>query len=240
MRFVRAHCVKPESMEDGSVLSVIVPVLNEEKALPAFLRMVDTWPEGCEVLFTDGGSEDGTLRLLEGRTVVTGAHGRGAQCRLAVQSAQGDCLAFVHVDSVVEAQSIRAIMDALVDGVSWGCLTLRFKDAGPALAFGARMSNLRVRIWGTPFGDQVMFMTRSLYDQVGGMPDLPLMEDYELSRRLAAVVRPRQLPEQVVTSARRFNEGGVMRTMIEMRHLRHLYRSGVPVDELARRYAGSR
>lgn len=218
------------------MLSVIVPVLNEGKLLPAFLRSVRLWPADCELVFADGGSTDNTLQLLEGHNVVEGACGRGAQCRLAMQSAHGEALAFVHADCHVSPGSMQAIIRALDDGVQWGCLTMRFADVGPALAFGAWVSNMRVKVTGIPFGDQAMFMRRDLYEQVGGMPDLPLMEDYELSRRLLKVVRPTQLRETVITSPRRFEEGGVMRTMVQMRHLRHLYRTGVPAEELARRY----
>ena len=81
-----------------------------------------------------------------------------------------------------------------------------------------------------------MFMTRNAYDLVGGMPDLPLMEDYELARRLRAIAWPRQLRAHAFTSARRFEEGGTLRTMAQMRRLRRLYRKGVDANELARLY----
>ena len=221
-------------------LSVIVPVLNEERSLPSFLQVASAWPGACELIFVDGGSADRTLELLAGYEVRSGAHGRGAQCRLGASAAKGRGIAFVHADSIVPAESVQAIVRALDRGVPWGCLTLRFVEAGPILALGAIMSNMRVKLTGIPFGDQVMFMSRSLYDQVGGMPDLPLMEDYELSRRLVAIARPKQLRERVFTSARRFKAGGVFRTMLKMRHLRHLYRAGVPAGELAIRYGEGR
>ena len=218
-------------------LSTIVPVLNEEEALPGFLDSVDRWDCVHEILFADGGSTDATLELLAGRTVIQGAKGRGPQCRLASEHASGDALVFVHVDTLVSPEPMRAIHDALENGTIWGCLTLRFIGGGPAMGFGAAASNARVRVSGIPFGDQVMFMTRQAYDLAGGMPALPLMEDYELSRRLRAIARPKQLSAHAYTSARRFEKGGVLRTMAQMRHLRHLYRKGVDIDEIARLYS---
>lgn len=217
-------------------LSVIVPILNEEEVLPAFLESIAQWNCVDEVLFADGGSYDATLALLKGHAVVSGAHGRGAQCRLGAQQAKGDALAFVHVDSIVPPDSMQAIRDALEGSTQWGCLSLRFNGGSLGMGIGAWCSNMRVRLTGIPFGDQVMFMTRSAYESVGGMPELPLMEDYELSRRLRALSWPRLLPQKVFTSARRFSNDGIIRVAAQMRYLRHLYRKGVDPDELARQY----
>lgn len=221
-------------------LSVIVPVLNEEEALPAFLESAARWSCVDEVLFSDGGSQDATLDMLQDQIVATGAHGRGEQCRLGAQQAKGDALVFVHADSIVPPDSMQAIRDALEAGTLWGCLTLRFDDGSLRMGIGAWGSNMRVRLTGIPFGDQVMFMTRSVYESVGGMPAIPVMEDYELSRRLRALSWPRLLPQKVFTSARRFSDGGVIRVAAQMRHLRHLYRKGVDPDELSRRYKSER
>jgi rSAM/selenodomain-associated transferase 2 len=220
------------------MLSVIVPIYNEEAALPDFLDMASQWDCDCELLFSDGGSADGTLDLLAGRRVVTGAKGRGAQCRLAANQALGQAIVFVHVDSSVPPESMRAIHDAVEAGAGWGCLTLRFTTSTLDRKIGAWWSNARVRCSGIAFGDQVMFMTRELYDQVGGMPAISLMEDYELSRRLRAVMRPKQLPQRTYASPRKFEQGGNLRTMLLMWRLRRMYRRGASPDELAAIYYG--
>ena len=222
-------------------ISVIVPILNEEKSLPAFLRYASQWDGVDEILFVDGGSTDAThdVLLRYGHTALTGASGRGAQCRLGVEWARGDALVFVHADSLVPADSMAAICDALQSGVAWGCLTLRFRSYDLGMKIGAFASNARVRLTGIPFGDQVMFMTRQAYENAGGMPDIPLMEDYELSRRLRSITWPKQLRQKVYTSARRFEEGGALRTMAQMRHLRHLYRKGHDIEEIADLYRSS-
>ena len=218
------------------LISVIIPLLNEEETLPSFLETVNLWDCVDEVLFVDGGSNDATLELLRSHSVITGATGRGLQCRLGVEHARGDAFVFVHADSHVCPESMRAIRDALEAGITWGCLTMHFDSGAPSLRFGAWASNMRVRFSGIPFGDQVMFMTRAAYDAAGGMPDIPIMEDYELARRLRSSSWPKQLPQCVTTSARRFEQHGVFRTMVQMHHLRHLYRSGVNVDTLSQMY----
>ena len=220
-------------------LSVIVPVLNEETTLPAFLETAAQWDCVSEIIFVDGGSSDSTHNLLQGYNVCEGTRGRGAQCRLGAQRARGEGLVFVHVDSVVPRESMRAIRDALNAGVLWGCLTLQFDDTSLKMRIGALGSNARVRFTGIPFGDQVMFMARTVYESVGGMPDLPIMEDYELSRRLRALSWPKQLPQHVCTSARRFTKGGTLKTLLQMRRLRHLYRKGVDASRLSQMYCAT-
>ena len=221
-------------------LSVITPVYNEEDTLPLFLDAAAQWDCVSELIFVDGGSTDATLEMLEGLDVLHGAKGRGAQCRLGAAHATGDAFVFVHGDSVVPASSMHAIYDALASGVRWGSLSLRFTTNTPDRWIGSWTANARVRWTGVPFGDQTMFMTREIYDAVGGMPDLPIMEDYELSRRLKAVCWPKQLREKVYTSPRRFESGGNIRVMVQMRNLRHLYRKGVDIETIAHMYGEGR
>ena len=221
-------------------LSVITPVYNEEQALPAYLDAAVGWDCVSELLFVDGGSTDATLDMLDGLDVLHSEKGRGPQCRLGAQQATGDAFVFVHGDSVVPPESMRAIHRALEDGVRWGCLSLRFTKNTPDRIVGWWTANARVRFSGVPFGDQTIFLTREIYEAVGGMPALPIMEDYELSRRLKTICPPKQLRQKVYTSPRRFESGGNIRTMVQMRHLRHLYRTGTPIDEIARRYGEGR
>ncbi|WP_058985896.1 TIGR04283 family arsenosugar biosynthesis glycosyltransferase [Hugonella massiliensis] len=223
------------------MLSIVVPVYNEEGALPGFLAMIDAAAPDCELVFADGGSVDATLSLLAGRTVVQGAKGRGAQIRVGVARAAGDELLVLHADARIDRAGICAVRRALRAGAPWGCLTLRFDDGALVYRAGAWVSNMRVALWGIAFGDQAMFFRRSVLEAVGGVPDLPLMEDYELSRRLRAQVgRPCRLKEPVLTSARRFQQGGPYRQAFLMRRLRRDYRAGVPIEDLAARYADVR
>ena len=221
-------------------LSVVTPVYNEEESIPSFLDAAAQWDCVSELVFVDGGSSDSTLAMLEGLDVLHSKKGRGAQCRLGAEHVTGDAIVFVHGDSIVPAESMRAIYEALESGHRWGSLSLRFTTHTPDRWIGSWTANARVRWTGIPFGDQTMFMTREIYDAVGGMPELPIMEDYELSRRLKAICRPKQLRQKVYTSPRRFESGGNIRVMIQMRHLRHLYRKGVDIETIARIYGEGR
>lgn len=221
------------------MISVVVPVYNEEVALPAFLEMASCLRGDYELLFADGGSTDATLDILRraGCRVVTGARGRGAQCHAGALASSGGALLFLHADVRVAPDAIEQVGAALARGVQWGCLTLRWYRRDAVYRFGEWVSNMRVRCAGIPFGDQGMFLTRALYDAVGGMPDMPLMEDYELALRLRARgLRPVQLASEVWASPRRFEEGGPLRVALQMRGMRRLYRQGADPAELNRMY----
>lgn len=223
------------------MLSVIVPVYNERAALPAFLTMADAWDYPHELVFSDGGSDDGTLGLLGGRRVVRGPKGRGGQCRRGVAASRGDHLLFLHADTAVANEALAHVVAALDAGASWGCLTIDYGPDTPMYRFGVRKSNFRAGVLGTPFGDQGMFMTRAALDRVGGVPDLPLMEDYELSLRLRrAFGRPRQLPDHIHASARRFEAGNAFLVGLQMGWLRLRYRLGASPEELQRVYGDAR
>lgn len=221
------------------MISVVVPVYNEEAALPAFLEMVGRLRGDFELVVSDGGSTDATLGLLDaaGVRTVRGARGRGAQCDLGARSAHGDALLFLHADVAVAPDVLERVGEALSSGVRWGCLTLRWTRRTPVYRIGEWVSNMRVRCAGVPFGDQGVFLDRRLYEEVGGVPHLALMEDYELALRLRERgLRPVQLKSEVWASPRRFEEGGPLRVSLQMRRLRRLYRAGVPADELNRMY----
>lgn len=219
------------------MISVIVPLLNEEAALPALLENLDALTGEHEVCFSDGGSTDNSLALLSGRRVVTGGKGRGDQCNRAARAAAGEVLLFLHCDSIVEPDALERIAAAVAQGAAWGCLTLRFDDPSPVFRAGECISNLRAR-WGKiVFGDQGIFMTRALFQQMGGFPQMPLMEDYALSLRLKQQgISPVQVGSRIITSARRFREGGPLRVGWQMQRLRAMYRRGVDLDTIGRAY----
>ncbi len=219
------------------MLSIVIPVYNEESELPRFLDMARKWTHPHELVFCDGGSTDRTLELLAGHTVVSGAQTRGAEIQDGINASNSDRLLILHVDCSLENSALVNIERALNEGADWGCLTVDFTSHAPHYRFGIRKSNLRARHGGTPFGDQGMFMTRDALDAVGGIPDLCFMEDYELSRRLRKKFGwPVQLEDVITASVRRFEAGNPTLIGLQMGFLRMLYRLGVPAERLLKIY----
>lgn len=229
-----------EQRTRGSELSVsiVVPVLNEAAAIETALRRLRRDFPGCELVAADGGSSDGTAELAAPLArVVLSRPGRAAQMNAGARHASGDVLWFVHADTRVDPAALPQIRAALADpATAGGGLTLRFDRPGPALRYVAWTSNLRARHLHWVFGDQAMFARRAVFDALGGFPDLPIMEDLEMSRRLHRCGRLVLLPAASVTSARRFTEHGTWRTLAFMQYLKLLYFLGADPRRICERY----
>lgn len=220
-------------------LSIVVPVLNEAETLPALLaRLVPLRACGTEIIVVDGGSRDDSPSLVARAnvTLIRSPAGRARQMNAGAAQASGDTLLFLHADTALPALADRMILAALTGPQSWGRFDVRIAGRSPMLRVVAAMMNLRSRLTGIATGDQAIFVTRKAFDAVGGFPDLPLMEDIELSRRLKAVSPPICLRQRVLTSGRRWETRGVWRTIFLMWRLRFAWWRGEPAERLARRY----
>lgn len=221
-------------------LSIVVPVLNEAETLPALLaRLVPLRACGTEIIVVDGGSRDDSPSLVARANValIRSPAGRARQMNAGAARASGDALLFLHADTALPVLADRIILAALTAGPqSWGRFDVRIAGRSPMLRVVAAMMNLRSRLTGIATGDQAIFVTRKAFDAVGGFPDLPLMEDIELSRRLKAVSPPICLRQRVPTSGRRWETRGVWRTIFLMWRLRFAWWRGEPAERLARRY----
>lgn len=219
-------------------VSIIVPALNEAATIRAsLLRLGRDFP-GCELVLVDGGSDDGTAELAEplAQLVRTG-RGRAQQMNEGARHTSGEVLWFIHADTVIAPQALRQMRDVLADqAVIGGGLSLRFEPRSRGLDLLARSSNARARRLHQIFGDQAMFVRRSVFDEVGGVPPLPLMEDMELSRRLHRRGELALLPATSTASARRFTEHGTWQMVVFMQYLKLLYLAGVPPEYLRGRY----
>ena len=218
-------------------ITMILPVYNESKTIGSMLCQLDDLPGDWEILFADGGSSDDTLAKIGDRyTVLHAPKGRANQMNYAAAQASGDVVWFVHCDSQLPRDAHAQISNAVEKGAKWGCFRIGFDCAGLFMSYNTLMSNLRAKR-GIAFGDQGIWVQRELYDLLGGFPDLPIMEDYEFSLELQRKNIPIcQLPGRIITSGRRYEKGFSIITALRMVHLRHLYRSGVDIQEIARRY----
>jgi rSAM/selenodomain-associated transferase 2 len=213
-------------------LSIIVPALNEAPGIRAALEaLAPLRARGHEVIVVDGGSGDGTPALAAGLCdrVLGAPRGRALQMNAGAQIASGDVLLFLHADTRLPPNA-----DELVHG-TWGRFDVRIEGRHPLLSVVACAMNLRSRLTGIATGDQAIFVRREAFP---GYPAIALMEDIALSKALKLHAAPTCLRDKVITSGRRWESRGVLRTIVLMWKLRLLYFFGVRPDELARRYYG--
>jgi rSAM/selenodomain-associated transferase 2 len=221
-------------------LSIIIPVLNEEAGIVAALEaLVEHRSRGHELIVVDGGSSDRTAELARplADAVLTAPRGRGAQMDAGAARATGDVLLFLHADTRLPLAADRLILDGLQRSAHvWGRFDVTIAGRSPLLRIVAWTMNLRSRLSGIATGDQAIFVTRTVFAECGGYPDVPLMEDIALSHRLKRISRPLCLRTRVTTSGRRWDERGVLRTILLMWRLRLAYFLGAEPRRLARRY----
>lgn len=223
-------------------LSVIIPALNEEGVIGQILqRVMVINPE--EVIVVDGGSRDVTREIASrlGCRVLQSSQGRALQMNTGAKAAQGDVLLFLHADTLLPAEAKKAIQNVLSDpNVVGGRFDIRLDRAGWLYSLVAFMVNLRSRLTKIATGDQAIFVRRHVFDQIGGFAQIPLMEDVEFSQRLKRHGKIACLRNRVVTSARRWERHGPMKTVLLMWRLRFLYFMGVSPDRLKRYYVDAR
>ena len=216
-------------------ISIITPIYNESSKISDFLQELQKLSGDFEVLFADGGSTDDTLsKIPDTYQVIPCGKGRAVQMNTAAREASGDYLWFVHCDSRIPADAIQQIENS---GAGFGCFHIGFDYNGPFMKCNTFMSNRRAIMDHIAFGDQGIWIRRDLFLAQGGFPELPIMEDYEFSRRMKRQkIRLKVLPGRIITSGRRYQTNHPLKTMWSMIWLRHLYRRGTDIQEIARRY----
>jgi rSAM/selenodomain-associated transferase 2 len=230
-RFASRGCV--------STLSIIIPVLNEAEHIVSTLEaLAPLRRRGVEVIVVDSGSSDATVPYAQplADRVISAPRGRALQMNAGAAIASGEILLFLHADTALPEKADRLVLDAL--GKSrrvWGRFDVRIQGRA-FLAIVATLMNIRSRLTGIATGDQAMFVRREAFVAVDGFPDIPLMEDIALSRRLKQRGRPLCLSHRVTTSGRRWEQHGVARTILLMWRLRLAYFFGAEPGALARQY----
>ena len=225
-------------------LSIIVPCLNEEAGIVAALEaLMPLRARGAEVIVVDGGSTDATVALARPRcdSVLEAPRGRGRQMNAGAARARGEVIVFLHSDSRLPERSDSLITVGLAGcRRQWGRFDVTIGGDHPLLRIIGTFMNARSRWTGIATGDQAIFVKRELFETLGGYREIALMEDIELSERLKAHSAPLSLRHKVVTSGRRWERNGVLRTVLLMWRLRLAYRFGVDPAKLALLYASNR
>ena len=220
-------------------LCIVLPVLNEAPTLASRLQALQSLRQrGVRVIVVDGGSDDDTLDLARAHAdmALVAPRGRASQMNAGVAACAADIFLFLHADTQLPEQADALVRAALSGDKVWGRFDVRIASANPLLRLVAALMNLRSRWTGIATGDQAMFVRAELFNAVGGFEDMALMEDIALSRVLNRHSPPACLHTTVSTSARRWEQHGVLRTILLMWRLRAAYFFGADPAQLALKY----
>jgi len=225
-----------------SKISIIIPVLNEAKAIA---RTIATAREATdiEIIVVDGGSGDGTFEVVEslGVRVLQTPPGRALQMNRGAREATGEIFLFLHGDTILPPEFDKSIRFALAKAkVVAGAFELKIEGSMRGLSIIEKMVNWRSRYLQMPYGDQGIFLTSNIFWQIGGFSEMPIMEDFELIRRLKRWGKIEIVTLPVVTSGRRWQKLGVWKTTLINQLVVIAYFLGVSPERLARWYRGQK
>ena len=221
-------------------IAIIIPTLNEERALPRTLLYLRQ-QQFNEVIVVDGGSQDHTVSVVTNQReakVIIADCGRAQQLNAGAAEAQSDILLFLHADTQLPLHS-RTEIERVMENPQCvgGRFDVQFEDDRGWAWIISRMMNLRSRWSGIATGDQAIFVRREIFQQMGGYADIPLMEDVEFTKRLKHLGKVATLHTKVTTSFRRWEQRGALQTILQMWTIRFLYWLGLSPRTLHQLYA---
>ena len=220
-------------------ISIIIPVLNEEKNLSVLLNRLQTFDDvDHEVVVVDGGSFDNSLFIAQenSATVIVSKPGRAVQMNSGSAVATGDVFLFLHADTLLPELALSAISSSCLTDNCWGRFDVRLSSDKLVYRLIESLINLRSRLTSVATGDQAIFIRRDLFVSLGGFPEIVLMEDVAFSKILKKHSAPVCLKRKVITSSRRWETKGVIATVLLMWKLRLYYFLGVAPEELKNMY----
>jgi len=216
-------------------LSIIIPALNEASNIESLLAQLSG--EDIELIVVDGGSDDQTVQRASAHAkLVHSSAGRAIQMNAGAAAASGDWLWFLHADTQIIEPIKNYIDDMWQSDVLWGRFAVRLDDSRWIFRVIERFMNVRSCFTSVATGDQGLFVNKRLFDELGGFPEIPLMEDVAISKRLRKVMPVHCSSLRLMTSARRWQQGGVLKTIFLMWWLRLAYVIGVSPAQLVKWY----
>lgn len=235
---------------NAAKISIIIPVFNEAATIEKTLTRLQDIAD-IEVMIVDGGSGDETVAIAHrcGKIfapssefkVISGAAGRASQMNAGAAMATGDILLFLHADTHLPSEFYTLVRQSLQNpGTVAGAFELRIDANLQGLRIIEKMVNARSHIFSLPYGDQAIFLKATTFHELGGFPDLPIMEDFELMRRLRRQGRITIVPASVLTSGRRWQKLGVVKTTLINQLIIVGYFLGIPPVQLAHWYRKTR
>jgi rSAM/selenodomain-associated transferase 2 len=219
------------------LISIVVPVLDEAERLPAFLEHLQAWRPLAELIVVDGGSADASAAIAAPLVdrVLRDERGRALQMNAGAALARGRYLLFLHCDTCLSIAAADFAAE-LAEVPGWGFCRVALSGGDWRLRIVETAMNLRSQLTGVATGDQCLFVERSLWAQTGGFAGIPLMEDIEICKRLRRIQKPHIIADAVVTSSRRWEQRGVLSTVLLMWRLRLAFWLGVSPARLVKKY----
>jgi rSAM/selenodomain-associated transferase 2 len=231
--------------DDSMNISIIIPVYNEASIIETLMDNLEQFRHKAEIIFVDGGSSDGTDKIIEKRYNIVHSLGKGRanQMNYGALLSKGSILLFLHADSILDNNAIDEVQRVILQGYKAGCFRIKFDSNSFLMKICGFMSNNRVRFRNIAFGDQGIFITREYFNQLGCYANIPLMEDYKLSMSIKADGQKIALANsKIITSERRFikfdNNKTISRlkTMVMMQKLQYMFRKGKDIKVIANLY----
>lgn len=232
----------PEAVSKGVFVSIIIPVFNEALAIAHFLNALQPLrKQGCELILVDGGSTDDTLKIAKPLvdSCLQSASGRAKQMNTGAQHAQGHYCLFLHADTYLPAAE-NWFPELLTHKPLWGFFPVRLNGQAWPFRMIEYSMNRRSALTAVATGDQCLVVERAYFLVNQGYPDIPLMEDVAISKALRRVAKPWVFEMPVVTSSRRWQQQGIIKTVLLMWALRLGYFLGCEPVRLHRYYYGRR
>lgn len=215
------------------MLSVIIPVYNEESAIRETLT---TLPLGSnlETIVVDGGSTDRT-REIAGQfpvRIIEAAKNRAIQMNQGAKQARGEIFLFLHSDCLLQDESVKSIENYLSNGYIGGCLTQRINSDRFIFRLIESSGNIRARLSRIFYGDQGIFVRKDVFFEIGGFPEAPIMEDVLFSKKLREMGKTIVLPDKILVSGRRWDKRGILKTTLLYNTIIILFKLGYPLEKV--------
>lgn len=227
------------------MISIVIPTFNEEKSIGSTLcNLTKVTNSKYEVIVVDGYSFDDTRKIVRNydrvKLLMT-EKGRANQMNHGAKEAKYKYILFLHADTLLNPSSLDSlIVEIESKNVLWGWFPIRLNNSRLIYRIIELFANLRAKITGTPLGDHAIFVRKDIFEKVGGYPDIPIMEDLELVNKIKNINKGMRVKSPVITSVRRFENSGILRTFLKMWTLRILYSLGISTQTLVRYYGDIR
>jgi len=220
------------------VISIIIPTLNESDTLAITLKPLQAFrPTQIEIIVVDGGSHDDTISIAStlADKIFSTNKGRARQMNAGTGQATGEVLLYLHADTQLPGNAISLIEQHALPG-QWGRFDVQLNSPRWLLRVNAWLMNYRSCLTGIVTGDQGLFVHRTMFEEIGGFPDIPLMEDIAISKKLKRYNRPICLKSRITVNTRYWEQHGVWHSIFRMWGIRLAYFLGIPAEHLVKKY----